>query len=308
MSVPAPTHLPAMPLEEWKDTKTTLHLFSQIVGKVRLGLMPRKNHWWHVPLYLAPRGVTTRAIPLTSGRVVELRLDLVDHRFVAEDSTGGTETFSLEGRSVAAFHGGVMDALDRMGVQVDILAKPFDMPFETPFPEDDEHGSWDREAVERWWRVIAWSDRVFEEFAGRFYGKQTPVHLFWHSFDLALTRFSGERAPAMPEADPVSRDAYSHEVVSFGFWAGDESIPAPAYYAYAAPEPEGLTGRPLSGPGATWHDTGRGKLALLMYEDLRRADDPRQTLLSFLESAYRAGAELAGWDVDGLRTPWAEEL
>jgi len=307
MTFPRTRPLPPLPLSEWEDTKITLHLFCQVVGKVRLALMPKKNHWWHVPLYVSARGVTTRPIPLANGDALEVEIDVRGHLLRVTRTPGEEVRFPLRGLTVADFHEELMDALTRLDVDVTILAKPFDMPFDTPFPADHEHGSWDPDPVERWWHVLLWSSGVLEEFSGWFYGKQTPVHLFWHSFDLALTRFSGRRAPEMPEADPVTQEAYSHEVISFGFWAGDESIPDPAFYAYTAPEPDDLTEQPLAGPGARWHDTGRGHMALLMYDELRESGDPRAELLSFLDSAYLAGARTAGWEEEELRTEWAPE-
>lgn len=297
--------LPPLPLAGWKETKITLHLFCQVIGKVRLALMPKKNHWWHVPLYVSTRGVTTRPIPLPDGEALEIELDVREHGLRVTRTPGDEIRFAIPGMSVADFYERVMDALERLGVEVSILARPFDMPFDTPFAEDRRHAAWDRDAVRRWWRALLWTAGVLESFAGRFQGKQTPVHLFWHSFDLALTRFNGAPAPGMPEADPVSKEAYSHEVVSFGFWVGDEDIPEPAFYSYTHPEPEGITGRALDGPGAEWHDTGRGHLALLRYEKLRGSEDPRRELLRFLESAYGAGAELRGWELEALRTPWS---
>jgi hypothetical protein len=174
----------------------------------------------------------------------------------------------------------------------------------TPFPDDREHASYDREAVERFWRVLDWSANVFEEFSGWFCGKQSPVQLYWHSFDLAVTRFSGRRAPKLPDADAVTREAYTHEVVSFGFWAGDPNVREPTYYSYTAPEPDGLRDRPLAPPQAHWVEQGTGSLALLPYEAVRGAEDQRQTLLEFLESAYEAGAGAAGWERAALMSSW----
>ena len=178
------------------------------------------------------------------------------------------------------------------------------MPMTTPFPDDREHASYDAAAVERFWLVLQWTNEVFEEFSGWYCGKTSPVHLFWHSFDLAVTRFGGRRAPALPDADPVTREAYTHEVVSFGFWAGDRNVREPSYYAYAAPEPSGLREQPLQPASAAWVEQGAGSLALLRYEDVRTATDPRATLLTFLESAYRAGAAAAGWNRRDLESSW----
>jgi hypothetical protein len=181
------------------------------------------------------------------------------------------------------------------------------LPTTTPFPADRTHAAYDRDAVERFWQILDWTDGVFEEFAGWYCGKTSPVHLFWHSFDLAVTRFGGERAPMLPDADPVTREAYSHEAVSFGFWAGDETVREPTYYSYAAPEPEGLRGQPLSPAQARWVERGSGSLAQLPYEVVRTAADPRAALLGFLESAYEAGAGALGWDRAALASSWCPD-
>ena len=213
------------------------------------------------------------------------------------ETAAATESFALvDGLTVAGFDERLHATLAGLGLDVAIRETPFGVPMTTPFPDDREHASYDAEAVGRFWRVLDWSAVVLEEFGGWFCGKQSPVHLFWHSFDLALTRFSGRRAPDLPEADAVTREAYSAEVVSFGFWAGDRNVREPSYYSYTAPEPPGLRERPLTPPQALWTEQGAGSLALLRYDDVRAAADPRAALLAFLESAYEAGADAAGWD------------
>jgi Family of unknown function (DUF5996) len=302
------TSLPALPYPDWEPTKETLHLWAQIVGKVKLASAPPKNHWWHVPLYLDVHGLTTRLLHGADGTPFEIRFDFAAHRLVVETARA-EESFALaDGLSVGAFDRELHTALGRLGLDVAIVGQPFGVPTTTPFAEDEEHHSYDAEAVERFWRVLDWSADVLEEFAGWFCGKESPVHLFWHSFDLALTRFSGRRAPAQPEADAVSREAYTHEVVSFGFWAGDQNIREPSYYSYTAPEPAGLRDRPLSPATARWTDAGTGSLALLPYEDVRTAADPKAMLLDFLQSAYEAGADAAGWDRDELLSSWCPPL
>jgi len=304
--MPTPTRrpaaeLPPLPLDEWEDTKTTLHLYLQVVGKVRLARMPPRNHWWHVPLYVASRGLTTRAVPYGGGgETFQVDLDLLDHRAVATTSEGGRRSFTL-GLPVADFHRELFAALDALGVEATIRAEPFDLPFSTPFPADREHRAWDPAAVERFWRALVWIGGVFEEFAGRFAGKATPVHLFWHSFDLAYSRFSGRRAPAMEGAGDVAREAYSHEVTSFGFWAGDAKVREAMFYSYVYPVPEGLTDRPLHPDAARWVGEGGGAQARLPYAAVRESPDPRAALLDFLESAYLAEAEAGGWPVEELR-------
>jgi hypothetical protein len=299
------TSLPPLPYPEWRPTKETLHLWVQIVGKMKLASAPPKNHWWHVALYLDVHGLTTRLLHGDDQTPFEIRFDFAAHRLVVE-TPRAEESFALvDGLSVAAFDAELHAALGRLGVDVAIVEKPFGVPVTTPFAEDEEHRSYDAEAVERFWRVLDWSGEVLEEFAGWFCGKQSPVHLFWHSFDLALTRFNGRRAPVQPEADPVSREAYTHEVVSFGFWAGDQNIAEPAYYSYTAPEPAQLRGRELSPAGRVrWVELGGGSLAVLPYEHVRTSADPKATLLDFLQSAYEAGADAAGWNRDELLSSW----
>lgn len=294
------TELPELPLESWERTKETLHLWTQIVGKVKLASSPPRNHWWHVPLYVDIRGLTTRRLHSPGGVTFQVDFDFVDHRLRVR-RPDVEESFELvDGLSVAAFDRRFHEALHALGVDVAIRESPFGVPMTTPFPEDEEHASYDRAAVERFWRILDWTDWVFEEFSGWSCGKTSPVHLFWHSFDLAVTRFGGKRAPALPGADPVTQEAYSHEVVSFGFWAGDQNVREPTYYSYTAPEPAGLRETTLRPEAAHWGDG----LALLPYEAVRTAADPRATLLAFLQSAYDAGAGLAGWDRGELTSAW----
>lgn len=294
---------PAMPLEAWRPTKNTLHLYLQIVGKIRLAMHPRINHWWHVPLYVSPRGLTTRAIPYHGGNF-EIEFDFKDHALKITTSGGGYEDFSLyDGLTVADFYSSVSANLAKLGIKPKIWAVPYEAPSTTPFAEDTENKSYDREYVERFHHILVGVDDILEEFRGRFIGKSTPVHLFWHSFDLALTRFSGKAAPTMPEANMVTREAYSHEVISFGFWFGDDkpnSVAAPAFYSYTAPEPAGLANEPLSPSSAKWVGANGAHLALLMYDDVRELPNARDVILDFLESAYEAGGRVANWPIHEL--------
>jgi Family of unknown function (DUF5996) len=297
--------LPELPLAEWEDTKNTLHLWLQIVGKVRLAATPSRNHWWNAPLYVDVHGLTTRLMYAENGVTFEIRFDFIDHRLAIEASGGEVEAFDLEdGLSVAGFDRKLHSALRVLGIDAAIQETPYRLPSTTPFPSDEGHASYDSGAVERFWRIFEWTDRVFEEFAGWYCGKTSPVHLFWHGLDLAVTRFNGQRAPDMPNASPVDREAYSHEVISFGFWMGDEKVREPTYYSYTAPEPEGLRRQPLRPSEAFWADPGRSPAAMLPYEAVRSARDPRRTLLSFLESAYQAGALTAGWSREELASSW----
>jgi uncharacterized protein DUF5996 len=296
--------LPALALTDWEATKNTLHLWAQIVGKVRMASTPPRNHWWNVSLYVDVRGLTTRRLH-ANGVTFEIRLDFIDHRLVVSTSGGAVESFELvDGLAVAEFDEKLHSTLSGLGIDVQILESPFGVPMTTPFPEDRAHAAYDRDAVERFWRVLDWTDKVLEEFAGWFSGKTSPVHLFWHSFDLAVTRFNGRRAPPMPDIDPVNGEAYSHELISFGFWAGDQNVREPTYYSYTAPEPPGVRDRPLQPAEAAWVELGSSVLAQLPYEVVRTAEDPKGTLLAFMESAYQAGAGAAGWDTAVLESSW----
>jgi len=297
--------LPALPLEEWEPTKDTLHLWAQIVGKVRMASTTPRNHWWHVPLYVDVRGLTTRRMHSPRGVTFQIDFDFVEHRLVVKTNQGAVESFELRhGLSVAAFDETLHTALRRLEIDVAIRETPFHVQSTTPFPADVEHATYDRDAVERFWRILDWTDEVLEEFAGWYCGKTSPVHLFWHGFDLAVTRFGGGRAPALPDMDSVNREAYSHEVVSFGFWAGDPSVREATYYSYTAPEPSALRAQALRPDDARWMEYGGGSLAMLPYDVVRTARDPRAALLAFLESAYQAGAGLAGWDRAELESAW----
>lgn len=291
---------PEMPLDAWRPTKTTLHLYCQIIGKIRLALHPRLNHWWHVPLYVSPRGLTTRPIPYRGGNF-EIELDLKAHKLEIRTSSGDVEDFALfDGLSVADFYSSLFLNLAKLDIVPAIRPIPYEAPSTTPFPEDAENKSYDKKYVERFHQVLVAVDDVLEGFRGRFIGKSTPVHMFWHSFDLALTRFSGKRAPVREGASVVEREAYSHEVISFGFWFGDDNVPAPAFYSYTAPEPSGLADEPLGPAEAKWQESNGSHLALLMYDDVREKPNARQLIMQFLESAYQAGAKTAGWDVESF--------
>ena len=292
---------PPLPLEEWKATKNTLHLYLQIVGKIRLSLFPRQNHWWHVPFYVSTRGLTTRPIPYKNGNF-EIEFDFIEHNLKILTSGGTRREFTLEdGLTVAEFYRMIFENLSALGIETKIWAVPYEAPSTTPFAKNTENKSYDKEYVERFRRILISVNDIFEEFRGRFTGKSTPVHLFWHSFDLALTRFSGKTAPVREEAGTVERQAYSHEVISFGFWAGDDNVKAPAFYSYTAPEPQNLTEEELQPAKAFWSESGGGHLALLMYDDVRKSERPREMVLEFLESSYQAGAKRAGWDIEKFK-------
>jgi hypothetical protein len=275
------------------------------VGKVRMAAMPPKNHWWQVPLYVDVRGLTTRRIPSRNALTFELGFDFIDHRLVLATSHGALESFELvDGLSVAEFHDRLLSILEGVGITVAIRKTPFGLPTATPFPADRKHTAYDQIAVQRFWRILDWTDHVLEEFAGWYRGKTSPVHLFWHSFDLALTRFGGRRAPAPRGSDRVTREAYSEELISFGFWPGGDDVREAMYYAYAAPEPEGLREARLHPDEAIWTEHRGGSLALLPYEAVRASAAPKATLLAFLESAYQVCADALDWDRDELASSW----
>ncbi|MGW0693039.1 DUF5996 family protein [Streptomyces sp. NPDC002738] len=297
---------PPIPLAEWRDTKETLHRFAQVVGKVRLAASVRRNHWWNVPYHLTGRGITTRPMGQIDGNpIFTIDFDFVGHQLIVARLDGMTVSFPLSRMSVASFHKGVMAALDALGVRVDIdNPRPFDLPdADRPFSEDTEHAAYDPEHATRYWQVLSQVALVLEEFAARFSGKVSPVHHFWHTFDIAHTRFSERRIDQPPQIDPVSREAYSREVVSFGFWFGDDSFAEPAFYSYTAPEPAQLAEEPLRPEAAQWVARGDSHLAVLPYDAARTRPDPRASVLDFYESAYRAGAGRAGWDMDRLACP-----
>jgi len=288
---------PALPLESWKDTYATLHMYSQVVGKVRLALAPRLNHWWNVPLYLHARGLTTSAIPWKGG-VFEIRFDFLDHALVIERDDGASRRLPLEPRAVADFYCDVRRMLRELSIEPKIWRMPVEIPDPIPFDEDRTHTAYDPERAAAFWRVLAAIVPVFEEFRAEFLGKSSPVHFFWGSFDLASTRFSGRRAPDRPGADAMTREAYSHEVWSAGFWPGGAGVAGPAFYAYAAPEPPGFAAAAVRPAKAFYHP--ELKEFLLMYDDVRRGPDPRGALRAFLESTYVAAADLGGWDRKNL--------
>lgn len=291
---------PELSLAEWKDSKNTLHLYLQIVGKIRLENHPPLNHWWHVPFYVTPFGLTTATIPYGFGSF-EIEFDFINHALKICTSKGEAKEFELkDGLSVADFYKQVFENLESLGIETNIVAIPYEAPTDTPFAENTEFKSYDKEYIERYRRILNSVNDVFTEFRGRFIGKSTPVHLFWHSFDLAVTRFSGRKAPEKKDAGEVERRAYSHEVISFGFWAGDENVPAPAFYSYTAPEPENLPNKPLKPDSAEWN-TDNGAMAILMYDKVRTSENPRQAILDFLESSYLAGAESADWDIEKFK-------
>jgi hypothetical protein len=288
---------PALPLDQWKPTYHNLHMWTQIVGKVRLALTPKTNHWWNVPLYVSARGLTTSPIPCAGG-VFEIEFDFLDHRLLIDRSDGRQKALALRPQTVADFYAEFMAALRSLGIDVSIYAKPVEVPDPVPFAEDRLYRAYDADAASRLWRILVSCDHVFKQFRAGFLGKCSPVHFFWGSFDLAVTRFSGRRAPERPGADPVTREAYSHEVISHGWWPGGAGVNGPAFYSYTAPEPAGLAQRPVR-PGAAFYHPEL-KEFILMYDEVRSTDSPARALMDFLQSTYEAGADLAHWDREAL--------
>ena len=304
--------LPDLPLHEWEKTKMTLHLFMQIVGKIKLKCMPRKNHWWNITLQVNAKGITTGAMPYKNG-CMEIQFNLMRHQVEISASEGETEHFDLhETLSVADFYKTLFSRLSKLGIQVKIINKPYSLPdvnpITTSFDKITEHATYQKDYVERFWKILLWVHTVFTEFGGRFYGKTSPVQLFWHHLDLVITRFSDKKIPSSPGMRNADKDAYSHEVISFGFWAGDENVPGPAFYSYTFPAPADLDKQLLQPTTATWKNNNGSPMALVMYDDLRKEEDPRKGLLDFLESAYISGASLAGWNVEQMRVPRVQDL
>jgi hypothetical protein len=289
--------LPALPFDSWKDTLATLHMWTQVIGKVRLKLCPLVNHFWNVTFYLTARGMTTGAMPYSRG-TVEVRFDFIAHQLSIETSEGRMVALPLKPQSVAEFYKAFMAALAEVGVTLKIWTLPCEIPNPIPFEKDELHAAYDPEAVNKFWRITVWVDQIFKEFRAGFLGKVSPVHFFWGSFDLAVTRFSGRRAPERPGADPITREAYSHEASSAGFWPGGGDIKGPAFYSYAAPEPAGFAERKVRPAAAFYHP--QLKEFLLMYDDVRTASSPETALMEFLESTYDAAADAGNWDRKAL--------
>jgi hypothetical protein len=294
---------PALPFAEWQDTAITLHMWTQIVGKIRLTLSPWTNHSWHVTLYVTSRGLTTSPIP-HGARTFEINFDFIDHQLRIETSDGQRQTFELKPRSVAEFYRTVMQSLDDLHLPVIINKVPNEIENPIPFDEDEEHRSYDREYANRFWRLLVQSDRLFKEFRSRFCGKCSPVHFFWGSFDLAVTRFSGRPAPPHPGGiphlpDAITREAYSQEVSSLGFWPGNVAAPIAIFYSYAYPEPPGFTEAKVQ-PAAAFYEP-KFREFMLPYDVVRTAEKPDEVLLSFAQSTYDAASELGQWDRDALQ-------
>jgi hypothetical protein len=287
---------PALVLEEWQDTLATLHMWTQIVGKIRLKLTPLVNHWWNVPLYVSARGLTTSPMPYED-RIFEIEFDFIEHELRIDCSDGALTRLKLRPQSVAEFYQELFDALHHLGIVVKIWPMPVEIPNPIRFDQDQTHKSYDGEYVNRFWRALVCIDDVFKEFRARFIGKVSPVHFWWGSFDHAVTRFSGRVAPPREGADKMTQEAYSHEVISHGFWPGGNGVEA-MLYAYAAPEPSGFSGSKIK-PAEAFYSQDM-KEFFLPYDDARRSASPETALMDFCQSTYEAGANLADWDRKAL--------
>jgi len=288
---------PDLPLAAWQDTRDTLHMWMQIVGKIRMKYTPPVNHWWHVPLYVTSRGLTTSPIPC-GGRLFQIDFDFIDHTLRIEADDGSRESFQLRPQSVAAFYAELMERLRSLGFKTPIWTMPCEVENPIRFEDDQKHAAYDAEFANRFWRVLLQTECVFRRFREPFLGKTSPIHFFWGSFDLAVTRFSGRRAPKHPGApnvaDSVTREAYSHEVSSAGFWPGGPGCPEPIFYSYAYPQPKGFAQAKVL-PAAASYNSWFGEF-VLPYESVRKSANPEEVLLQFLQSTYDAAADLAKWD------------
>jgi hypothetical protein len=305
MTIPATARSeiwPSLPLQAWSDTCATLHMWMQIVGKIRLAQCPWVNHSWHVTLYVTARGLTTLPIPYGT-RTFQIDFDFIDHLLTIQSSDGSMGSFPLQPQSVAAFYTRLMEEMGRLDLHVSVHKKPNEVPDAIAFDQDEAHAAYDREYANRFWRILVQADRVLKKFRARFIGKCSPVHFFWGAPDLAVTRFSGRRAPEHPGGIPnlpdrVTREAYSHEVSSCGFWPGGGPIPYPAFYSYAYPEPIGFSQAPVK-PDAAFYSTDLREF-ILAYDTVRLSESPDDTLLDFLQTTYEGAANLAKWDRSSL--------
>src|SRR5881628_1222728 len=288
---------PALPLEEWRDTYATLHMWTQMVGKTCLALAPRQNHWWQIAFRVTARGLATGPMPYDT-RTLDAEFDFIEHALVLRTGEGAVQKIALRPRSVAAFYRAYLAALDALGMRVKIWPVPVEAEHKTPFPDDETHASYDPEYANRHWRILVQSDEVFKRFREPFLGKCSPVHFFWGSFDLAVTRFSGRRAVLPKDADALTREGYSHECISCGFWPGDRRFPLPAFYSYTAPKPAGLDKESVLPRAGHW-DTQLGEF-ILKYDDVRAARAPEKDILDFCQTTYETAAKLAKWDRDSL--------
>ncbi|MEL6356101.1 MAG: DUF5996 family protein [Bacteroidota bacterium] len=303
--------LPNLPYEDWIPTRLTVHLILQIIGKSRLKLTPRKNHWWYLTIYVTTKGFGTNSIPINDGLdSLDIEFEVPKKKVTLLSSSGESVAIPLQdGFTVAAFYAQFKAALAHFGLNPEFVEKPFDLPVTKPFAEITEYHHYDWDFINRFWQVMRWNHAVFQEFSGRFYGKSCPVHIYWHHLDIVVTRFSGKKLPPMENtARTLEKDTYSHEQISFGFWVGDDQVREPMYYAYTYPSPAGIDQEVLSPATAKWVDSNGSPMALLRYADVKASPNPKQTVLDFLESAYQAGAKRGNWPIEDLTVPDLEDL
>ena len=303
--------LPDLPFEKWNDTRLTLHIILQIIGKTRLASTARKNHWWNITLYVSPRGFTTSPIPVKNGgESVEITFDVPKKAVIITQSAGEEIVISLkENPTIANFYSEYISKLKETGLSFDFVKKPFDLEIEKPFSQITDYHHYDWEYIERFWKIMKWNNSILQEFSGRFYGKSCPAHIYWHHLDLVITRFSGKKLPPMDaSARILEKDTYSHEQISFGFWAGDPNVREPMYYSYTYPAPQGIDEETLQPEGAKWQDSNGSPMALLSYETVKNSNNPKKDVLDFLESAYQAGAKRADWNMEELTVPDLDKL
>lgn len=306
-----PAKLPDLPFENWNDTRITVHIILQIIGKTRLASTARKNHWWYITLYVSPKGFSTFGIPVKEGlESVEIEFNIARKAVVISRSEGAEIVISLaQNPTIADFYKEYTSKLKGTGLSFDFVEKPFDVEIENPFSSITEYHHFDWNYIEKFWKIMQWNNSIFQEFSGRFYGKSCPVHIYWHHLDLVVTRFSGKKLPPMDAAARVlEKDTYSHEQISFGFWAGDKNVREPMYYSYTYPSPKGIDEATLQPEGAKWQDSNGSPMALLSYEVVKNSSNPRKAVLDFLESAYQAGAKRADWNIAELTVPDLDKL
>lgn len=293
-----------------EKSKLTLHLFFQIIGKIRMSKTPRKNHWWYTTMYVDVNGFTTDTIPFNESETFKITLNVLKNLLEVEISNGAIHSFELHSDlSVAQFYKNLTSILNKNNIFFSILDKPFDIPIDSKFDLIEDIHHYSKEYTYQLWKTMLWVDLVFKEFSGRSYAKTCPVHLYWHSMDLTVTRFSGKKAPKMPSEARISdKDAYSHEVISFGFWAGDENVPEPAFYSYTFPSPNAIELETILPSTAKWVENNGSQMAILKYNDLIQEDNPKKSLLDFMESTYQAGAKLAKWNIEDFKVPELKDL
>lgn len=300
-----------LPFNEWIDTRITIHLILQIIGKTRLKLTSRKNHWWYITIYVTTKGFSTHAIPTNNGLdSIEIEFNIKRKAVIISQSSGDDILISLSSNpTIADFYNEYMAKLKSIGLHPEFIAKPFDLGIDKHFDEISEYHHYDWKYINMFWEIMRWNKSVFQEFSGRFYGKTCPVHIYWHHLDLVVTRFSGKKLPAMDKsARLLEKETYSHEQISSGFWVGDKNVPEPMYYSYTYPAPTDIDKEPLKPAQAFWQDSNGSPMALLRYADVINSDNPKKAVLDFLESAYQAGAKKASWNIAEFTVPDLDKI